>query len=228
MNTLPRKHIVIAGLGALALVLVGAIVGLLVTSGGGRPGSVRDLTLQPTDLPPEFALTEERLYSREELVAELPAEAQAAEEGLKEAVHLTYESQEDIPVVDVWVYAYGDESAAEAAHVFARRTDLDALRPFELGNGMRGHLMPVPAGLELDGLGDDAALMEGSLDYYDDGDEMTVGDSLTVRVFFIRSGSARAEVRVAGESLLVQADSVARNEYLRLEKSHALAAPRDP
>lgn len=55
MGTLPRKHILIVGLAALVFVLIGAIVGLIVTSaGGGRSGSVRNLTLQPNDLPPEF------------------------------------------------------------------------------------------------------------------------------------------------------------------------------
>ena len=241
MGTLSRKHVVIVGLTALAVALLAAIVALLFTSGGGS-GSVRNLTVQPADLPPQFAITVEKLYSRKELLAERSADAQTAkdllgelywdhqatEEGLKEAIHLTYESDEDIPVVDVWVYTYDDEAAAEAAHAFARATDMERLSSLGLGNGMRGYLMPLTSALEPEGMGDDAALMEGAIDHYDDGDEMTVGDSLTVQAYFIRSGSARAEVRVAGDSLLVQPEGVARNQYLRLEGSSVVVAPRGP
>lgn len=241
MLSLSPKRIFVAGLAVLALALTGAVVGLLVTSSGGSSGLVRSLALQPTDVPPEFVLIEEKLYSREELLAKLAADAQtgqemlgelyadhrATEEGLKDAVHLTYKSEEDVPVVDVWVYTYEDEAAAEAAHAFARATDLERLRPLELGNAMRGYMMPVPAGLELEGMGDAAALMTGAIDDYDDGEEITVGDALTVQVYFMYSGSARAEVRVAGESLLIEPEAVARNQYLRLEGPSVVIAPQN-
>ncbi len=225
MGTLPRKHILIVGLAAMAFVLIGAIVGLVITSGGGGSGSVQTLALQPIDLSPEFALAEERLYSREELMPELPAESQIAEEGLKEAVHLTYLSEEDIPIVDVFVYSYEDEDAAETAHTFARKDDPDVLLPLDLGNGMRG--FALLDSLVVEGIGDDGFVMTGFVDY-DDGDEKTVGDSLQVQIYFMRSGSARAEVLVAGESIFVQPKSVARNQYLRLERPDVVVAPQDP
>ncbi len=226
MPTFPRKHILIFGLAALACILAGAIVGLVVMSSGGEgAGSVRKLALQSTDLPPQFALTEERLYSRDELMAELSADSQIAEQGLKEAIHLTYESQEDIPVVDVFVYAYEDEDAAEAAHTFAGEPEADELRPVDLGRGMRGYALLDS--LVVEGIGDHAFLMTGYVDY-DDGDENTVGDSLTVQIYFMRSGSARAEVLVAGESIFIQPQTVARNQYLRLERPDVVVAPQDP
>ena len=225
MGTLPRKHILIVGLAALAFVLTGAIVGLVVTSPDGSGSApVRKLALRPIDLPPDFVLAEEKPYSCGELMAGLPADAQTAEQGLKEAIHLTYVPEDDIPIVDVFVYAYEDEDTAEAAHTFARATDLDTLRPLELGNGMRGYMSPVPFDLVLEGMGDDDALMTGSVEY-DDGDENTVGDSLTVQIYFMRSGSARAEVRVAGDRVDLDPEGVARNQYLRLETPAAVVAP---
>jgi hypothetical protein len=224
MGTLPHKRILIVGLGALVFVLAGAIVGLIVTSGGESSGSVRKLALQPTDLPSEFVLTEEKLYSREELLAELPADSQIAEQGLKEAVHLTYESQEGVPVVDVFVYAYTDEDAAEAAHTFAGEPNADELRPVDLGRGMRGYAFPDS--LVVEGIGGDGFLMTGQVEY-DDGNEKSVGDSLQVQIYFMRSGSARAEVLVAGESMFVRPETVARNQYLRLERPDIVVAPQD-
>jgi len=224
MGTLPRKRILIVALAALAFVLAGAIVGLLVTSSdGGR--SVRTLALQPIDLPSEFALNEERLYSRDELMAELPADSQIAEQGLKEAVHLTYESQEGVPLVDVRVYAYEDDDAAEAAHTFAGEPKADELRPVDLGGGMSGYAFLDS--LVVEGIGDDGFLMTGQVEH-DDGDENTVGDSLTVQIYFMHSGNARAEVLVAGESIFVQPETVARNQYLRLERPDVVVAPQDP
>ena len=223
MRTMTRRQILLIAYVAVVFALIGAIVGLLVTrSGDGSSGSVRNLTLQPNDLPPDFVLAEEKLYSREELMAELSADYQIAEQALKEAVHLTYESQEGVLVVDVFVYAYEDEDAAEAAHTFARKDDPDVLRPLDLGGGMRG--FAFLDSLVVEGIGDDAFLMTGYVDY-DDGDENTVGDSLTVHIYFMRSGSARAEVLVAGESMFLNPEAVARNQYLRLEKPEVVVAP---
>jgi len=225
MGKQPRKHILIVGLAALAFVLIGAIVALVITSGGGGSRSVRDFTLQPNDLSPELVLVDEKLYSREELMAELSADSQIAEAGLREAVHFTYKSQEGLPMVDVFVYAYKDEDAAEAAHAFAQEVDPDVLRPVDLGGGMRGYAFPDA--LVVEGIGDDGFLMSGYVDY-DDGDENTVGDSLGVQIYFMRSGRSRAEVLVAGESIFLDPQTVARNQYLRLEGPGVVVAPRDP
>jgi hypothetical protein len=46
-----------------------------------------------------------------------------------------------------------------------------------------------------------------------------------VSVFFIRNGSARAEVLVSGESLSLIPESVARNQYLRLERPDSVVEP---
>jgi hypothetical protein len=243
MGRLLRRKILIVGLVALAFALIGASVGLIVTSGGGASGSARNLTLQPSDLPPDFVFTEEKLYSREELLAKLSADAQegrewlgemwgemyfdhqATEEGLTEAVHLTYESGEDTQVVDVWVYTYEDEDATEAAHAFARASDEERIGLLKLGNGMRGYMMPIPSALVPEGMGDDACYMFGSVEY-DDGDENAPPDPLEVLIYFMYSGSARAEVRLAGYSEGDEvADGVARNQYLRLERPAAVVAP---
>ena len=223
MRTMTRRQVLLIAFVAVVFALIGALVALvLISSSGGGSSSVRNLTLQPNDLPPEFVLVDEQLYSREELMAELPAGSQIAQQGLEEAVHLTYESQEDVPVVDVFVYAYEDEDAAEAAHTFLREPDPDVLRPVDLGSGMRGHAFLDS--LVVEGIGDDAFLMTGYVDY-DDGDENTVGESLPVRIYFMRSGSARAEVLVAGESMFLNPEAVARNQYLRLEKPEVVVAP---
>lgn len=224
MGTLPRKHILIVGLAALVFVLIGAIVGLIVTSaGGGRSGSVRNLTLQPNDLPPEFVLADEKLYSREELMTELPAESQVAEAGLREAIHLTYESQEDIPmVVDVFVYVYQDEASAEEAHgYFLQQEAMDVhklLRRLDGGHDL--HALTLSGGLA-EGMGDDAFSMTGEM-------EPASGSSVPVNIYFMRSASARAEVLVAGESIFLDPQTVARNQYLRLEKPDVVVAPQAP
>ena len=222
MSMHSRKQILILGLGALAFVLAGAITGLVVmSSGGGDAGSVRDLALQPADLPPEFSLVEETLFSREELMVELPADAQVAEQGLKEAVHLIYESEEGFPIVDVFVYSYEDEAAAEAAHKSAGQPEEDELRPVDLGDGLTGYAFAD--GLILEGIGEDAFLMTGYLDRDDE------GESRDVHIYFMRSGKARAEVLVAGDSIFLQDPATAaRSQYLRLERPDLIAAPRDP
>lgn len=227
MGTLPRKHILIVGLAALVFVLIGAIVGLIVTSaGGGRSGSVRNLTLQPNDLPPEFVLADEKLYSREELMAELPAESQVAEAGLREAIHLTYESQEDIPmVVDVFVYVYQDEASAEEAHgYFLQQEAMDVHKLYKLLRRLEGGhdllALTLSGGLA-EGMGDDAFSMTGEM-------EPDAGSSVPVNIYFMRSASARAEVLVAGESIFLDAQTVARNQYLRLEKPDVVVAPQAP
>jgi hypothetical protein len=225
MGRLLRRKILIAALAALAFALIGGTVGLALTSSGDEsPSSVRRLALQPTDLPSDFVLAEEKLFSREDLTAELPADSQIAEQGLKSAVQLTYEPQEGAPVVDVVVYAYKDDDAAAAAHAFARKTDLDAIRPLDLGDGMHGYMMPVPDTFVPEGMGDDACLMYGSVEY-DDGNEQTVGDGLQVQIYFMRRGSARAEVRVAGDRIDLEPEAVARNQYLRLGGPETVVAP---
>ncbi len=224
MGTLPRKHILIVGLAALVFVLIGAIVGLIVTSaGGGRSGSVRNLTLQPNDLPPEFVLADEKLYSREELMAELPAESQVAEAGLREAIHLTYESQEDIPmVVDVFVYVYQDEASAEEAHgYFLHQEAMDVHKLLRRLDGGHDLLALTLSGGLAEGMGDDAFSMTGEM-------EPDAGSSVPVNIYFMRSASARAEVLVAGESIFLDAQTVARNQYLRLEKPDVVVAPQAP
>ena len=224
MGTLPRKHIFIVGLAALVFVLIGAIVGLIVTSaGGGRSGSVRNLTLQPNDLPPEFVLADEKLYSREELMAELPAESQVAEAGLREAIHLTYESQEDIPmVVDVFVYVYQDEASAEEAHgYFLLQEAMDVHKLLRRLDGGHDLLALTLSGGLAEGMGDDAFSMTGEM-------EPDAGSSVPVNIYFMRSASARAEVLVAGESIFLDAQTVARNQYLRLEKPDVVVGPQAP
>ena len=223
MDTLPPRRILIVGVVALAFVLIGGIVGLVLTlSGGDGSGSIQKLALQPNDLPPEFALSEERLYSRDELMAKLPADSQVAERGLKAGIQRTYVSEQGSPIIDVYVYTYEDEDAAAAAQAFAREPKQDELRPLNLVNGMSGYA--VWDALEVEGTGDGAFVMSGIVGN-DDGDQNTVDDSLDVKIFFMHSGSARAEVLVAGQSMFLEPETAARNQYLRLERPDAVVAP---
>lgn len=220
MGTLSRKHILIGGLAALAFVLIGATVGLIVTSsGGGDSGSVRSLTLQPSDLPSELVLGDETLYTREELLAELPAQSQFAEAGLKEAVHLSWEAQGDTPtVIDVFVYAYEDEASAREAHGYLTGQDTAfnyLLRRVDGGDDPRS--LEISGGLAED-FGDDAYSMSGEM-------ETEAGTKVAVSMYVMRSGSARAEVLVAGGGTLLDPDKVARAQYLRLRRPEALSAP---
>lgn len=224
MGRLPRKHILIGGLAALVFVLMGAIVGLLVSSSGsGGSGSVRNLTLQPNDLPSQFVLVDEKLYSREELMAELPAESQIAEAGVREAAYVSYELQGDVPmVIDVFVYVYRDEDAAKTAHAYLRESEPDRLLRNHLVNrfnqGEEPYRMTLSGSSE-EGLGDDAFSMTGEM-------EPDAESSLPVHAYIMRSGAARAEVLVAGLSMLIEdPQTVARNQYLRLERPEAVVAP---
>jgi hypothetical protein len=223
MHRLTRRQIFIGGLAVMALAWIGAIVVLISSSSGEPSVPVRDLALQPSDLPPEFALAQEQTFSPQELMPRLPATSQVAEQGLNQAVHLTYRSQDQIPLVDVFVYAYDDAPAAAAAHAFARQSDPDVLRPLDLGNGMTGYAFLDS--LVIDGIGDDGFLMTGYVDY-DDGDDVSVGDSLQVQIFFMRSGAARAEVLVAGQGIFLDPEAVARDQYVRLRTPVAPAEPQ--
>jgi hypothetical protein len=218
MRTMTRKELLLIAFMAAVFALIGAIVGLVVTSSGGNSASLRNLTLQPSDLPSEFVLTDEKLYSREELMAELPAQSQIAEAGLQEAVHLTYESQDDVPmVIDVFLYGYDDEAAADAAHAYAVESDWMHLLLRRLTELTDAHATTLSGGLAED-IGEDGVSMAGEVDLDDD-------STVPVSAYMMRSGSARAEVVMAGESIFVTPDRVARNQYLRLERPDAVAAP---
>jgi hypothetical protein len=117
---------------------------------------------------------------------------------------------------------YEDEDAAAAAQAFAREPKEDELRPLNLVNGMSGYA--VWDALQVEGTGDGAFVMSGIV-ANDDGDQNTVDDSLDVKIFFMHSGSARAEVLVAGQSMFLEPETAARNQYLRLERPDAVVAP---
>ena len=223
MRTMTRKQVLLIAFLAVVFVLIGAIVGLVVTSSGGGSSSgnsisVRSLTLQSNDLPPEFVLADEKLYSREELMAELPAESHIAEAGLKEAIHLTYESPGDVPIlIDVFVYAYEDKDAAKSAHTYVIESDWMnlLLRRLPQGSATQGSTF---FGGMAEGIGEDGYSMAGEM-------QPDAGSSVPVHVYFMRSGNARAEVLVSNESIFISPDRVARNQYLRLERPDAVAAP---
>src|SRR6266480_861685 len=221
MSTLPRKYLFIFGFAALAFVLICAAVGAVVLFSGSSGGSVRDLTLRPVDVPQDFVLAEERLFKREELLAQLPAESQVAEKGLKEAIQVTYQSQQG-PLVEVKVYSYKDEDAAKAAHRLARNDNPDVLHPVNLKNGMNGYAFNDAQ--VIDGTGEDSFLMTG-IASHDDSDPQTADQSFDVRIYFMHEGNARAEVLVAGSSMFLDPDVVARDQYLRLGSPDAVIVP---
>jgi hypothetical protein len=220
MNTLNRNYSLILGIAAPAFILIcAAIVGVAVILFGGN-ASVHELALQPVDLPPEFELAEENELRGEELIAQLPAESQVAEKGLTDAVHVTYQSRQG-PLVDVRVYSYGDADGAKTAQRRARNDNPDALRRVNLSNGMAGSA--VNDAQVVQGIGKDAFLMTG-IASYDDGNQQTADQSFDVRIYFMRRGSARAELLVAGSSRFLDPDLVARNQYLRLGNPGAVSS----
>src|SRR6266496_4585314 len=189
------------GLVALATMLIVTVAGLVFfVWDGDESGSIRKLTLQPRDLPPGFALSEETIYNRQEFIDQLPAESQAAEVGLKEAVKRKYVSQKGTPLIEAYVYTYKDQDAAAAAQAFAREPKGDEPRHLDLGDGMSGYA--AHDALVVEGIGDGAFVMSGSVDY-DDGDPNTAADSLSVQIFVMQNGRSRAELLVAGEGMFL-------------------------
>jgi len=219
MDKLDRRQVLVVGLGALAFALIGAIVALLVSSsGGGSSSSLRNLMLQPNDLPSEFALTDEKFYSREELLRTLPAESQIAEAGLQDAAYVSYESPGDDPmVIEISVYGYADDDAAGTAQTYLRESDWNHLF-YRIMKKSDWYSLNLSSGLE-EGMGPDAFSMNGELAA--DADSTTL-----VSLYFMRRGSARAEVLITGPSPLGEdAGTVARNQFLRLERPDAVSAP---
>jgi hypothetical protein len=225
MRTMTRRQLLLIAFMAAVFALIGAIVGLLVTSSGsGSPTSLRNLTLQPSDLPSDFVLIEEKLYSREELLAELPAESQITEAGLQEADHVSYESPGDVPmIIDVFVYTYEDEAAAKTAHTYLRESDWNQLfrrvspESDWQTQSLSGGVVESTGGL-VEGMGDDAFWMTGEM-------ASDADSSVPVNVYFMHSGNARAQIIISGKSVSLNPDTVARNQYLRLQRPEAVAAP---
>lgn len=218
MGILRRRQILIVALAATVLVVMGSAAGLFLTSSnGGRSTSLGDLSLQPNDLPSEFTLAVELLYSREDLMTGLPASAQVAEEGLREAIHRSYKSQGfNATVIDVFVYSYEDEAATEQAHAHVLHQDWNyVLRRVYGDSEPHGYQLD---GTSVEGLGDHALAMTGELDTDTD-------SAVSVSIYFIRSGSVRAEVIVAGAGAFLDPEGVARNQYLRLERPEAVVGP---
>jgi len=219
MDKLNRRQVLAVGLGALLFALIGAIVVLLVSSsGGGSSSSVRNVMLQPNDLPSDFVLINEKSYSREELLETLPAESQIAEAGLKDAAYVSYESPGDDPmVIEISVYGYVDEDAAGRAQTYLRESDWNHLF-YRIMKKSDWYSLNLSSDLVED-MGPDAFSMNGEL--------AADADSTTpVSLYFMRSGSARAEVLITGPSPLGEdAGTVARNQFLRLERPDAVIAP---
>lgn len=157
-------------------------------------------------------------------MAKLPADSQMAETGLGQAVDVRYISGGELPmIVRVLVYTYADEETASMAHTFLRNSDWLALRPVVFDSGEQGYAFPAAEAGLLDGLGDEAFWMEGSIDRVDASGG--IDESNSVKIYFMHSGSRRAEVLIVGSHIFVDPFRVARNQYLRLEKPHELLEP---
>ncbi len=219
MDKLNPRQVVVAGLGAFAIALIGAIVVLLLSSSsGGSSSALRNLMLQPNDLPPDFVLVDEKSYSREELLKTLPAESQIAEAGLKDAAYVSYESPGDDPmIIKVSVYGYEDEGAAGTAQTYLRESDWNHLF-YRIMKKSDWYSVNLSSDLVED-MGPDSFWMNGEL--AEDADSST-----PVNLYFMRSGRARAEVLITGQGPFGEdAATIARNQYLRLERPAAVIAP---
>ena len=121
-------------------------------------------------------------------------------------------------IIDVFVYAYQDEASAREAHGYIFREDetFNYLFPrVGLDSDPRSlHL----SGASTEGLGDDAFAMAGEI-------EPTLGPAMPISIYFMRSGSSRAEVVVLGASINLDHHDAARNQFLRLARPDAVVAP---
>jgi hypothetical protein len=138
---------------------------------------------------------------------------------LLEAINLTYASRKDDRVIiNVFVYAYQDEASARAAHDdFSQKDSTPNYLVRRLNGGADPNAMTLSGGL-VEELGDDGFAMSGEMEPED-------GSSVPVSMYVMRSGSARAEVLVAGGGTRLDPDKVARAQYLRLRRPEALSAP---
>ncbi len=223
MDRLQPKLLLLVGLAALVFALVGATVALVLSpsssnDGGGGTGSLKSLTLQPSDLPPQFVVADEKHYSREEMLAQLPAESQVAEAGLQEAAHVAYRLSGQVPMtVDVFVYSYADEASAKAAHAYLRNSDWNQVF-FRAMKKSDFYSMDLNGNLA-QGMGEDAVSMTGKV-------ASDANSSTSVALYMMQNGTARAEVLMTNLSPLIdEPETVARNQYLRLERAETLSAP---
>lgn len=219
MGAVSPKHILAVGLAALAFVLIGTIVGLLVSSSGsGSSSSVRNIMLQADDLPPYVVRTEEKFYSREELMRLLPAESQVFEAGLQAAARAAYESRDGSPIViEVWVYLYKNEDAAETAHTYLREWDWNRLFS-RVMKRIDWYALNLNGSL-IEGVGEDAFSITGEA-------APDADSGMFLYLYFIHEGNARAQVLVTSSTPLIEdPDDVARKQFLRLERPEAVDAP---
>jgi hypothetical protein len=222
------------GLALACIALVAAAVSTVLAltlsssnddSAASRGSAPPPFALQLADFPAtDFSLTDANVQSREDIVQELPADAQIAETGLREAHEVRYVSGGELPmIVSVLIYTYDDEKTARTAHMFLRNSDWPALRPVVLDSAQLGYaFQSAEAGL-LDGLGEEAFWMEGYVDRVEDYGGVDLSNS--VNIYFMQSGSKRAEMLVFGSHIFVDPFRLARNQYLRLEKADELLRP---
>ena len=193
---------------------------------GDIEGALSNMTIQPNDLPSGFELQEERFYTRDELLQEVPTlTTQVAEEGLKYALHRTFVKEDDNypEKVDVFTYVYEDARAATAAHEYVqaegsgREAVLRGGFPLgaiatRLNGGLEPHYWTASFSGSTEGLG------EGSVSY----DVVINTQSPTpihALVFGMRHANVRAEVAaVMRANPYLLPDDVARSQLLRIER----------
>jgi hypothetical protein len=213
--------------GALVLFDSGPETGSSATRGtsSATPNPPPKFMLQRTDLTADdFVFAEQKARTRDEILATLPADSQVAESGLSEALEVRYVSGGELPMtIDVLVYGYADEQSARGAHMSLRNADWPTLRPVVLEDGLQGYAFQTAEASLLDGLGNEAFTMEGYVDRVED--YGGVDESNSVKIYFMQSGTRRAEVLVVGSHIFVDPYRVARNQFLRLERPDELLGP---
>jgi len=115
------------------------------------------------------------------------------------------------------VYGYADAGGAGTAQTYLRESDWNHLF-YRIMKKSDWYSLNLSSGLVED-MGPDAFWMNGEL-------AADADSSTPVNLYFMRSGRARAEVLITGQSSLGEdAGTIARNQYLRLERPDAVIAP---
>ncbi len=210
-----RLFVLTAMFSLIGIVVGGAVLVLVITSGGdssAKEDALREMTLQPADLPQDFVLREERFYTRDEFLKQLPAVAHLSERGLRYALHRTYVTEGASPQqVDVLVYVYEDADGATKGQEYLRNDD-----------GLYSILRRLDSGRQLR---DFEGTTGGDPDFGDDSWTAHIKSNPSsespqeTSIFGMRYANLRAEIAVTIQpSVLLQPKDLARSQLQRIQR----------
>jgi len=212
----PTRLVFLAAIFSSIGLAVVSVVGVLVlTSGGdsaGKEDAVREMALQPADLPQDFALRDERFFTRDEFLQELPAVAHQSEAGLRYALHRTFVTAEPSPQqVDVLVYVYENADAAKIGQEYLRNDDglYSVLRRLNGGRELRDFEATTGGDPEF---GEDSWTAEIKSNPYVENPQET-------SIFAMRYANVRAEIAATVQpSVLLKPKDLARSQLQRIQR----------